>query len=81
LFSSVKCARERAARLAAKVMVGTLLRNYSIPRRFAFVASLRTGHTVPGMAFAEHGSPMDLALRARLRRFRNDQVLTVQQLH
>ena len=34
-------------------------------------ASLRTSHTVLGVAFAARGSPMDLALRARLRRFNN----------
>jgi hypothetical protein len=43
---------------------------YSIPRRYAVHASLRTSHTVLGVAFAARGSPMDLALRARLWRFK-----------
>jgi hypothetical protein len=43
--------------------------SYSGPRRCAIVAALRTGHTVPGVAFAACGSPMALALRARLLRF------------
>jgi hypothetical protein len=34
-------------------------------------ASLRTGQYVNVLAFAARGSPLDLALQARLRRFRN----------
>jgi len=55
----------------------TLLGSYSIPRRYAVVAALRTSRDFRVAAFAACGSPLDLALRARRWRFSNAQAWQV----
>jgi len=69
---TVVCHAIRAATEATLMLWGRQQSaGYSAPRRSTVRVALRTGRHVLVAAFAACGSPMGLALRARLRRFKS----------